>query len=77
MQHDHNQKKIEKICEFLGEDINAVPCQEVVEHISRCPTCKVYFDTVKKTVILCKENDCAEKIPEDVNKRLLRLLNLE
>jgi predicted anti-sigma-YlaC factor YlaD len=77
MQHEHNQKKIEKICRHLGEDLDAIHCKEVADHLSKCPTCKVYFDTVEKTVILCKKNDCLEKIPDDVNKRMLKVLHLD
>lgn len=77
MLSNHKKEKIKKICDQLGEDLDSVPCQEVIEHLTACPSCKVYFDTVKKTVILCKENDCLEKLPEDVNKRLLKVLNLD
>ncbi len=74
--HDHNQR-IKELCDIMGEDLDAPSCQEVLEHLNTCPTCKVYYDTVKKTVLLCKEVDCAEKIPTDVNNRLLKILDLE
>lgn len=77
MRHAHNEKKIKLICDQLGEDINTIPCKEVAEHLAKCPSCKVYLDTVKKTVVLCKENDCIEKLPDDVNKRLLKALDLD
>jgi len=77
VKHDHNKDKINNICNQLGEDLNTVPCKEVADHLASCPTCKVYFDTIKKTVILCKENDCLEKLPDDVNKRLLKRLDLD
>jgi predicted anti-sigma-YlaC factor YlaD len=77
MKHDHSKDKIKEICGHLGEDLNAEPCQEVAEHLAKCPNCKIYFDTIRKTVILCKTNDCAEKLPEDVNERLLKRLDLD
>ncbi len=67
---------IQKICDIMGEDFDAPACREVLEHLNQCPTCKVYYDTVKKTVLLCQDNDCAETLPDDVNQRLLEVLNL-
>jgi len=61
----------------MGEDFDNPACQEVLEHLKQCPTCKVYYDTTKKTVLLCRENDCPEKLPDDVNNRLLKVLNLD
>lgn len=77
MLNEHNEEKIKLICDYLSEDIDALACQEMMEHLKNCPTCKVYFDTVRKTVILCKEIDCPEKLPEDVNNRLLKVLDLD
>jgi hypothetical protein len=39
--------------------------------------CRVYFDTVKKTVVLCREKECPEDLPEDINQRLFQALGLE
>ena len=75
--HNHPKDRIKEMCNMLGEDFDSPVCREMMEHINACPTCKVYYDTIKKTVLLCKENDCAEKMPEDVNNRLLKLLDLE
>ena len=67
---------IKKICDIMGEDFNDPACQEVLDHLNQCPTCRVYYDTVKKTVLLCQNNDCAEELPEGVNDRLMEVLNL-
>lgn len=72
---DH-KKIVKQICDFMGEDIDSPACQEVVDHLKLCPTCRVYFDTVKKTVTLCRDLDNEKKLPEDVNNRLYKVLNL-
>lgn len=77
MQFNKSQERIEKLCALMGEDINAPACREMQEHISKCPTCKVYYDTIKKTVLLCQENDCSEKLPDVVNNRLMKVLDLD
>ncbi len=61
----------------MGEDLDDPSCQEVLDHLNACPTCKVYFDTVKKTIYLCRELDCPEEMPDEVNDRLLEVLNLK
>jgi hypothetical protein len=61
----------------MGEDIDSPACQEVVDHLKLCPTCKVYFDTVKKTVTLCRDLDDEKKIPVEVTDRLYKVLNLD
>lgn len=76
MKHNHARERIEKMCEILGEDFNSPVCQLMLEQIQSCPTCKVYFDTVKKTVLLCRENDCPEELPADVHQRLMKILDL-
>lgn len=73
----HPKDKIKQICELMGEDLDHPSCQEIMDHINNCPTCKVYYDTVKKTVLLCRDLDCPEELPDDVNKRLLKVLNLD
>lgn len=65
-----------QICDFMGEDLNAPACQEVAEHLEKCPNCKVYLDTVKKTVTICRENEKEEAMPKEVKNRLYKVLNL-
>ncbi|MBD3226432.1 MAG: hypothetical protein GF313_17010 [Caldithrix sp.] len=70
------EDRIKQICEIMGEDLDNPACREVMEHINSCPTCKVYYDTMKKTIFLCRENDCPEELPQDVNERLMKKLKL-
>jgi hypothetical protein len=77
MQHNHSPERIKKMCAMLGEDFDSPACQSMQEQINACPNCKIYYDTIKKTVLLCQENDCAEKLPKEVHNRLLHLLDLD
>ena len=72
---DH-KKMVEQICDFMGENIDSPACQEVADHLKMCPTCKVYFDTVKKTVTICQETEKEEKLSQDIKNRLFKVLNL-
>ncbi|APF17132.1 anti-sigma factor [Caldithrix abyssi] len=73
----HPKERIKQICDLMGEDLDHPSCQEILEHINNCPTCKVYYDTVKKTIFLCRDLDCPEEMPEDVNERLMKVLKLD
>ena len=72
-----NHKEVYKqICDFMGENLDAPVCQEVAEHLESCPKCKVYFNTVKKTVTLCQEIEKNIEMPEEVRHRLFKILDL-
>jgi predicted anti-sigma-YlaC factor YlaD len=72
-----HHKIIKEICDFMGEDLDAPACREVAEHIENCPTCQIYFDTVKKTVTLCRELEENKKLPNEVHQRLYKVLKLD
>lgn len=65
-----------QICDFMGEDLNTPVCKEVAEHLESCPNCKVYLDTVKKTVTICQETEKEKEIPQDIKNRLFKVLNI-
>jgi hypothetical protein len=77
MPDKEENKYIEKMCDIMGDDLDTPACQEVMEYLEKNPNSKVYYDTVKKTVILCQNNDCPESLPEGVNERLMKRLNLD
>lgn len=67
---------VKQICDFMGEDLEGEACKEVQEHLAQCPTCRVYFDTVKKTVTMYRQNEEESTMPGDVKDRLYKVLNL-
>jgi len=77
MKSPGHKKIYNEICDFMGEDITAPACKEVADHLASCPECKVYFDTVRKTVTLCQELEKTEAVPADVKDRLFKVLNLD
>ena len=69
-------KSIEQICAELGESIDAPLCKEIREHLAECPQCCAYVDSIKKTVHLYRKW-IDEDVPEEVDCRLWKVLNLE
>lgn len=66
-----------KICLDFGADLNSELCQEVGSFMEQCPECKVFYDTMRRSVKLYRvvEEDC--DLPEAVAERLFKVLNLE
>jgi len=61
----------------LCDDLDGEACKELIAILKNSKDCRAYFDTIKKTVVLCKENDCPEDLPEDMNERLFEKLGLK
>lgn len=67
----------DKFCAELGKDMDRDFCREIEDEIQDCPECKVYYDTIKRTVQIyriCEENSQLEKGREE---RLFKILDLE
>jgi len=65
------------ICEQMGEDIDADACEQLKQYMEECPECKVLFDSVNKVVKIYRVCDKEKDVPEDVSKRLFKVLNLK
>ena len=65
-----------QICDFMGEDLDTPVCKEVAEHLENCPHCRVYLDTIKRTVSICQEKEKGEQLPAEIKSRLLKVLNI-
>ena len=73
----HDVELQKKICLDFGADIGSELCQEVGLLMQECPECKVYYDTMQRSVKLYRvvEDEC--KLPESVSERLFKVLNLD
>jgi hypothetical protein len=71
------KKMFEKVCEYLGCDLDSEPCQELQEHLHKCPQCEVFIDEIKNTVKLYKKADECEETPKSVSKKLFATLDLD
>ncbi len=72
-----SEEQLKLISEHLCDDLDADACKELIDVLKNSKDCRIYFDTVKKTVVLCRENECPEDLPEDINQRLFEKLGLE
>jgi predicted anti-sigma-YlaC factor YlaD len=43
---------LNQLSDFIDEDAREELCQAILEHLSRCPDCRVKVDTLRKTIVL-------------------------
>jgi predicted anti-sigma-YlaC factor YlaD len=77
MTEQEHKELYHKICDYLGGDLDSPMCKEVREHLESCPECRVFFDSIKKTVILCRDNAKVMKTPKDCQDKIIGLLKHE
>ncbi|NQV43236.1 MAG: hypothetical protein HQ506_12870 [Candidatus Marinimicrobia bacterium] len=77
MKPKHDVELQKKICLDFGADIGSELCQEVGLLMEECPECRVYYDTMQRSVKLYKalEDEC--DLPNGVSERLFKVLNLD
>lgn len=61
---------IEQLGEYLDTDEKTDLCRAIEQHMSVCPDCQVYVDTVKKTIVLYQADRQLIETPATVNSRL-------
>jgi mycothiol system anti-sigma-R factor len=71
--HEECRGFFEKISEYLDGELDSDTCREIEAHLRECPECEKCFDSLKKTVDICKKYP-REEIPLQVRQRLLETL---
>ena len=66
-----------KVCDYLGGDLDSEPCKMIREHMEKCHNCEVYIDKVKKTVEIYKRVEDCDDMPDSVCKKLFFTLDLK
>ncbi len=60
---------IEQLSEFLDPDARAQLCREIEQHLAHCHDCRLYVDSVKKTIVIAQSGS-APAFPISLNDRL-------
>jgi anti-sigma factor (TIGR02949 family) len=76
--HDHAncQELLDQLSDYIDGELEASLCAEIEEHLSGCSDCRIMVDTMRKTIILYREQ-APEDLPSDVKDRLYHVLKLE
>lgn len=49
-----HKKYLMEICSKIDLDLNSAACSKLKSHLSKCPECAAYYDSLKKTIDLYK-----------------------
>lgn len=67
--HEDCKALFEKISAYLDGELDGKTCEQISQHLEDCPECLNCFESLKKTVELCK-NFPKEKISGEIHERL-------
>ncbi len=65
-----------KLSDFLDGDIDDAVCLEIKRHLEGCDNCRIMVDTLKKTIVLYRDEP-RETVPPETHARLWKVLKLE
>ena len=77
--HEHNtcQEFLSQVSDYLDNVMDPITCEELESHLSECSNCRVFVDTLKKTVYLYQQREADIEFPGGVRERLYKVLSLE
>lgn len=73
----YKRKMFERVCKYLGSDIDSEPCKTIQEHLKKCPNCESFVKQIKKTVEIYRTADKCDSIPKGLADKLCEILDLE
>ncbi|MDI6740464.1 MAG: zf-HC2 domain-containing protein [Candidatus Edwardsbacteria bacterium] len=71
----HCRRMVSAFSDYIDKDMREAVCRKVDEHLKDCPDCRVYLDTLNKTITLYRDlGDVA--VPRDIQSRLFATIRL-
>ncbi|HBC47345.1 MAG TPA: hypothetical protein DCZ43_09890 [candidate division Zixibacteria bacterium] len=64
---------IKDLNDYLDGTLDLGLCHEIEEHVGHCQNCRIMINTMKQTVILCR-NGIEEKLPDTLESKLKNVL---
>lgn len=63
------KKYIQEIVDFVDGEIDESLCADLIEHMQSCDNCRIMVDSMRQTVMLCRDG-IPEKLPPSIESRL-------
>ena len=73
----NHRKVFSSVCSFIDGELDDATCEELKKHMAACPRCRIYVDTVRKTILLYKVKDTPRKVPNTTRKKLYAAIALK
>ncbi|MCL4487395.1 MAG: zf-HC2 domain-containing protein [Chloroflexi bacterium] len=65
-----------QLSDFIDGELDEAMCHEIQRHLEGCENCRVMVDTLKKTIMLYR-NEPPGTVPTETHERLWKVLRLE
>jgi anti-sigma factor RsiW len=62
-------KYIQDIADYIDGEADESLCAELEKHLKDCENCRIMVDTLRKTVVLCREGK-RENLPPELSAKL-------
>ncbi len=53
--HAHCRELFARLSEYLDRELDEIQCREIEGHLNACPPCQACFETLERTVALCRQ----------------------
>ena len=63
----------DQLSDYLDGDIGKYECLLIEEHLKECPPCAAIYESLAKTLKLCRQG-VTDEVPQDVQSRLKSFL---
>ena len=73
--HCHNT--LEQLNAYIDGELDPALCSLLEEHMEDCEDCYIVYNTLQKTIELCKSDGEKVSLPQDARQRLYAALKLE
>jgi predicted anti-sigma-YlaC factor YlaD len=61
--------------DYLDGTLDPGLCHDIEEHVGHCQNCRIMIDTMKQTVVLCRDG-IDENFPETLERKLKGVLKI-
>jgi len=62
-------QNIQNICDYIDGELDQSLCEEIDKHLKECRNCRIMVDTLRQTVVLCREGK-QERLPAEIENKL-------
>ena len=76
-EHNHCREFLNQVSDYLDDFIDPETCEELERHLNDCINCRIFVDTIKKTVYLYQKREEDIELPGGARERLFKVLRLE
>ncbi len=77
MEHRICSEMLGELNEYIDGSAREQLCAEIEQHMLECPDCRIFVDTMKKSILLFQQQESPIEFPGRVRARLFKKLNLD